>query len=100
MRYLKNTYEIFNNDPVIIVKLILPQFQSFVSSDLVNGCSMYEHETHHVIGGVPSHYDIMRNELVFEAQFRASATPGRKGNSCQIDDCKGKLSYLVMQIVS
>ena len=98
--YLKNAYEIFNNDPVIVVELILPQFQSFVSSDLVDGCSMYEHETHHVVGGVPSHYDVMRNELVFEAQFRASATPGRKGNSCQIDDCKGKLSYLVMQIVS
>ena len=100
MTYLENAYEIFNNDPIIVVELILPQFQSFVSSDLVDSCSMYEHETHHVVGGVPSHYDITRNELVFEAQFGASAVPGRKGNSCRIDDCKGKLSYLVMQIVS
>ena len=98
--YLENAYEIFNNDPVIVVELILPQFQSFVSSDLANGCSMYEHETHHVVGGVPLCYNVMRNELVFEAQFGASATPGRKGDSCQIDDCKGKLAYLVMQIVS
>jgi hypothetical protein len=85
---------------VIIVELILPQFQRFVSSDLVDGCSMYEHKTHHVVGGVPSRYNVMRNELVFEAQFGASATPDRKGNSCRIDDCKEKLSYLVMQIVS
>ena len=71
--YLKNAYEIFNNDPVIVVELILPQFQSFVSSDLVDGCSMYEHETHHVIGGVPSCYNVMRSLRPSSEQVQCQA---------------------------
>ena len=37
MTYLKDSDEIFDNIPVIVIKFILPQLQHFVSGDLING---------------------------------------------------------------
>lgn len=67
--YLKDTNEIFNNDPVIVVKLIHSQFQRFVSSDLVNCSPVFENETHHVVGRVPSGYNVTGDELLLEVEF-------------------------------
>ena len=92
--YLKDTNEIFNDGPVVIIKLVLSQFQSFVSCDLVNSLPVCKHKTHHVVGRVPSGYNIVRDEPLLEAKLRAGAMPSGEGNGCQMDNCECKLSYL------
>jgi hypothetical protein len=48
--YFKDANQIFDNDPVIIVKLILSQLQSLVCSNFVDSFPVFEDEMHHVIG--------------------------------------------------
>ena len=86
--YLKDVNKIFDNDPVIIVELVLPQFQTLVGSDLVDSFLVCEDKTHHVICQVPSCYNIMRDKSLVEVKFQAGAAPHRKSNGCQMDDCK------------
>ncbi len=86
--YLEDANEIFNDDPVVIVELIPSQFQSLVGSDLVNGFPVCEHKTHHVVGRVPSGYNVTGDEPLLEVEFRAGAAPCREGNRGRMDYCK------------
>ena len=47
--YFKNINKVFNDNTIIIVKLILPQFESLVCSYLVNSWPVRHHEPHHVV---------------------------------------------------
>jgi hypothetical protein len=78
--YLEDTNKIFNDDPVVIVELVLSQFQSFVGRDLVNSLPVCEHKTHHVIGRVPSGYNVTGDEPLLEVEFQAGVAPCREGN--------------------
>ena len=69
LHYLENTNKIFNNGPVIIVKLIPSQFQGLVSSDIIDSVSVFEYKLHHVIGQVPSSYHIVGDKPLFEVEF-------------------------------
>jgi hypothetical protein len=73
--YLKDANKIFDNNPVVIVELVLSQFQSLVSGDLVNSLPIFEYEAHHVIGRVPSGHNVVGNEPLLEIEFRAGASP-------------------------
>ena len=78
--YLENGNEIFDNNPIIIIKFVLPQLQHFVGSDLINNVPVFEYKIHHIVGGVPSHYHIAWDKLLFEAKFRADLAPGGQSN--------------------
>jgi hypothetical protein len=67
--YLKDANEIFNNDPVIVVKLVPSPFQTLVSGDLVDSLPVCEHKTHHVIGRVPLGYNVMGDEPFLEVEL-------------------------------
>jgi hypothetical protein len=82
LRYLKDTNEILNNDPAVIVELIPLQFQTLVSSDLVDSLPVCEHKVHHIVGRVPLGYNIAGDEPLLEVKFGARAAPCREGDCC------------------
>ena len=78
--YLKDANEIFDDGPVVIIKLVPSQFQTLVGCDLVNSLPVCEHKTHHVVGRVPSGYNVTGDEPLLEVEFRAGAAPCGEGN--------------------
>ena len=94
LTYLKNTNQIFNDDPVIIIKLVPPEFEGFVGSDGIDCSSICEYEFHHVVRGVPTGYDITRDESFLEIGPMTDLPPSRKSNCSRIDDGKQKLANL------
>jgi hypothetical protein len=67
--YLEDANKIFDNDPVVVVELIPSQFQRLVGGDLVDSLPVCEHKTHHVVGRVPSGYNVTGDELRLEVEF-------------------------------
>jgi hypothetical protein len=80
LTYLENAYKILDDDPVIIVEFILPQFETLVGSNLVNCNPVCKHEPQHVISGVSVHHNIMRDEPFLEMQLTTDAVPSRESN--------------------
>ena len=60
--YLKDTNKIFDDDPVVIVEFIPSQFQNLVSGDLVDSFPVCKDKTHHVVGWIPSGYNVLGDE--------------------------------------
>ena len=86
--YLKNTNKILNDDPVIIVKLILSQFQTFLSSDLVDCWPVYAYELHHIVCRIPPGHNIAGNEPWFKTELATNAAPSRESDCGRMDDGK------------
>ena len=86
--YLENTNQIVDNVPVITIKLISSQFQTLVSSDLVDCFPIRMYKLHHVIGQIPPGHDIARNESRLKIELAADAAPSRKSDCGRIDDGK------------
>ena len=60
---LENIDKIFDNFPLLLIKLKLVQLQSFIARDGINRLSIFECEAQHVICGVPTGNDVARDEL-------------------------------------
>ena len=86
--YLQDANEIFDDGPAVIVELVPSQFQSLVSGDLVNSLPVCEHKAHHVVGQVPSRYNVTGDEPLLEVEFRAGAAPCGEDNCGQMDYCE------------
>jgi hypothetical protein len=78
--YLKNTDEILDDDPVVMVELIPSQFQGFVGCDLVNCCPVSKYKPHHIICRVPSRHNITRDKPFLEIELTADAAPSRESD--------------------
>ena len=94
LTYLKNANQIFDDDPVIIIKLVPPEFEGFVGSDGVDCSSIREYESHHVVRGIPTGYDITRDESFLEIGPMTDPVPSRKSDRSRMDDGKRKLANL------
>ena len=92
--YLKDANEIFDDDPVTTFELIPSQFQSLVSGDLVDSFLVCEHKMQHVIGWVPSGYNVMGDEPLLEVEFQAGVVPCREGNCGQMDYCMQVIAFI------
>jgi hypothetical protein len=78
--HLEHANEIVDNDPVIVVELVPSQFQRLVGGDLVDSVSVCERKAHHVVGQVPSGYNVTGDEPLLEVEFGAGAAPCGEGN--------------------
>lgn len=86
--YLKNTNEILNDIPVLVVKLILSQFQTFLGSDLVDCWPIRTYELHHIVRRIPPGHDIAGDEPWFKTELATNAAPGRESDCGRMYDGK------------
>ena len=63
--YLQYRYELLDNTPALVVKLILPQLERLVCCNTVDWLSILEGKHHHIMGRVPTCDDISRDQLWF-----------------------------------
>ena len=70
--YFKNANKVFDDNPIIIVKLVLPQFENLVCSNLVDSWPVCHYKPHHVICRIPPGHDVAGNEPFLEINLTAA----------------------------
>ena len=92
--YLEHTAELFNNRPLIIGQLKLPQPQLTLLCEQIDCLAMLQGILQQVDGRVPLGRNVSGHQTDREAKIVQDVFPCREDNGCRVDDLEGNLMEL------
>ena len=92
--YPQNAKQVPNHVPALISKLILPQLQRFVGSNVINDLTILYSYIQHIICWIPMSFDIARDKLHMKSMSSTGIMPCRKDNGGRMDNSEGEFVNL------